>query len=367
MTIGDPTLALGLMSGTSCDGIDAALLTTDGRANVAFGPVLSEPYPEDFRGRLRAVLGGRGAVSEVSEELTRRHAAVVDRLLKRADLLPGAIQVLGFHGQTILHEPEKRRTWQIGDGALLAKLTGIDTVSDFRSADVAAGGQGAPFVPLYHQALAAKLARPLAVLNIGGVANVSFIGDDEESLLAFDTGPGNAMMDDWAFRHTGRPVDEDGRLASSGRIDRKALDSLMSHGYFALAAPKSLDRDAFDPAAVSHLSPADGAATLVAFTAASIAHSREALPEAPRRWLVTGGGRHNPALMTALRAELGVPVDPVESVGWNGDVLEAQAFAYLAVRSLAKLPLSVPGTTGVPHPMTGGKLDRAPRSLDSRI
>jgi len=360
MTAGNPVLALGLMSGTSCDGIDAALLTTDGRAHVAFGPVLSEPYPEAFRQRLRGVLGGRGPVDEVARELTRRHADAANRLLRQAGLSSSAVQVIGFHGQTILHEPERRRTWQIGEGALLAELTGIDTVSDFRSADVAAGGQGAPFVPLYHQALAEQLPRPLAVLNIGGVANVSFIGEDADSLLAFDTGPGNALIDDWALRHTGKPVDEDGRLAASGRVDQTALARLISHAYFRLPAPKSLDRDAFDPGAVAHLSPADGAATLVAFTAASIAHARRALPQAPRRWLVTGGGRHNPALMAALRAELAVPVDPVESVGWNGDVLEAQAFAYLAVRSLAKLPLSVPRTTGVPRPMTGGRLDRAP-------
>jgi anhydro-N-acetylmuramic acid kinase len=360
MLTGAPVLALGLMSGTSCDGIDAALLTTDGRSHVAFGPMLSDPYPEAFRSRLRAVLGGHGPVAEVAQELTRRHASTANRLLAEASLPASAVKVIGFHGQTILHQPEKRRTWQIGEGALLAELTGIDTVSDFRSADVAAGGQGAPFVPLYHQALAEKLPRPLAVLNIGGVANVSFIGDDAGSLLAFDTGPGNALIDDWALRHTGRPVDEDGRLASSGRVDRKALARLMSYPYFALPAPKSLDRDAFDPGAVAQLSPADGAATLVAFTAASVAHARQALPQVPRRWLVTGGGRHNPALMAALRAELGVPVDPVESVGWNGDGLEAQAFAYLAVRSLAKLPLSVPRTTGVPRPMTGGKLDRAP-------
>lgn len=356
----NPVLALGLMSGTSCDGIDAALLTTDGRARVAFGAAHSEDYPEAFRRRLRGVLGGQGPVDAVGEELTRRHAEAVNRLLRSAGIAPSAVHVIGFHGQTILHEPDKRRTWQIGNGALLASLTGIDTVSDFRSADVAAGGQGAPFVPLYHQALAGKLERPLAVLNIGGVANVSFIGGDESSLLAFDTGPGNALIDDWAFRHTGRAVDKDGQLAGGGKIDRTALARLMSHGYFAQPAPKSLDRDAFDPAAVSHLSAADGAATLVAFTAASVAHARKALPEAPRRWLVTGGGRHNPALMAALGAELGVPVDPVESVGWDGDVLEAQAFAYLAVRSLAQLPLSVPRTTGVPRPMTGGKLDRAP-------
>ncbi len=360
MIAGAPVLALGLMSGTSCDGIDAALLTTDGRAHVATGLSLSEDYPEEFRRRLRGVLGGKGPVAEVGAELTRRHAEAVRRLLKQAGVAPSSVHVIGFHGQTILHEPEKRRTWQIGDGALLAGLTGIDTVSDFRSADVAAGGQGAPFVPLYHQALAASLPRPLAVLNIGGVANISFIGGDDEALLAFDTGPGNAMIDDWALRHTGRPVDENGHLASAGRVDRAALGRLMSHGYFAMPAPKSLDRDAFDPGAVTHLSPADGAATLVAFTAASIAHSRSVLPETPKRWLVTGGGRHNPALMVALRAELGVPVEPVESVGWDGDALEAQAFAYLAVRSLAKLPLSVPGTTGVPRPMTGGKLDRAP-------
>ena len=178
MTAGNPVLALGLMSGTSCDGVDAALLTTDGRAHVAFGPVLTEPYPDAFRQRLRGVLGGRGQVDEVAQELTRRHADAATRLLRQAGLSASAVQVIGFHGQTILHEPEKRRTWQIGDGALLAELTGIDTVSDFRSADVAAGGQGAPFVPLYHQALAEKLPRPLAVLNIGGVANVSWIGDD---------------------------------------------------------------------------------------------------------------------------------------------------------------------------------------------
>lgn len=355
----NPVLALGLMSGTSCDGIDAALLTTDGRAQVSFGAAHSEDYPEEFRRRLRGVLGGRGPVEAVGEELTRRHAEAVNRLLRSSGVSPSAVHVIGFHGQTILHEPDRRRTWQIGNGALLASLTGIDTVSDFRSADVAAGGQGAPFVPLYHQALAEKLERPIAVLNIGGVANVSFVGDDEESLLAFDTGPGNALIDDWAFRHTGRAVDEDGRLAGAGKVDRAALERLMSHGYFALPAPKSLDRDAFDPAAVSHLSAADGAATLVAFTAASVAHARRALPEVPRRWLVTGGGRHNPALMAGLRAQLQVPVDPVESVGWDGDALEAQAFAYLAVRSLAKLPLSVPGTTGVPRPMTGGRLDRA--------
>jgi len=224
-----PILALGLMSGTSCDGVDAALLRTDGLAQVEPGPALSHPYPEDFRRRLRSVLGGKGPVEAVAEELTRRHATAVADLLRQAGLAPSDVGLLGFHGQTVLHEPEKGRTWQIGDGRLLARLTGIDTVSDFRSADVANGGQGAPFVPLYHQALAAALPeRPLAVLNLGGVGNVTWVGAGPEDLVAFDTGPGNALVDDWALRHTGKPVDEDGRLASSGRVDRSALAALIS-------------------------------------------------------------------------------------------------------------------------------------------
>jgi anhydro-N-acetylmuramic acid kinase len=359
MAIGEPVLALGLMSGTSCDGIDAALLRTDGRRQVIVGPALTEPYPEDFRRQLRGVLGGQGPVAEVAMELTRRHAEAVLRLLNEAGVEPSAVRVLGFHGQTILHEPDKGRTWQIGDGALLARLTGIDTVSDFRSTDVAAGGQGAPFVPLYHQALAGSLERPLAVLNIGGVANVTYIGDDDDTLLAFDTGPGNALIDDWALRHTGRAVDEGGRLAAAGRIDAKALAALLAHPYFELPGPKSLDRDAFDPGILAGLDPADGAATLVAFSAAAVVRACALLPERPGRWLVTGGGRHNPTMMAALRGALDVPVEPVERAGWDGDAMEAQAFGYLAVRSLAGLPLSLPGTTGVPRPMTGGRFDRA--------
>ena len=359
MIIGDPILALGLMSGTSCDGIDAALLTTDGRSRVSFGPLLTEPYPDNFRRALRGVLGGREPVEEISEELTRRHAEAVRRLLGAVGLEPSEVGLLGFHGQSILHEPENGRTWQIGDGALLANLTGIDTISDFRGADVAAGGQGAPLAPLYHYALAAGLPGPLAVLNVGGVSNLTFIDKTEESLIAFDTGPGNALIDDWALRHTGRPVDEGGRLAAYGRVETRALAALLADSYFDRPGPKSLDRDAFHPAAIAGLTPADGAATLVAFTAACVARARDHLPASPRRWLVTGGGRHNPALMTALRTALGVPVEPVENEGWNGDALEAQAFAYLAVRSLAGLPLSLPMTTGVPRPTTGGRLDRA--------
>jgi anhydro-N-acetylmuramic acid kinase len=357
----DRLLALGLMSGTSCDGIDAALVETDGRASISCGAWLTEPYDAAFQSRLRSVLGGRGDVAGVERELTERHARAVQDLLGRTGIAPGQVGVIGFHGQTILHEPERRRTWQIGDGGLLAALTGIDVVNDFRSADIAAGGEGAPFAPLFHAALAAALPRPVAVLNIGGVANVTWIGEEgiDGEIVAFDTGPGNALLNDWALRHTGRPADIDGVLARAGRVDAGALTALLKNPYFDRPAPKSLDRDAFDASPLQGLSAADGAATLVAFTAASAARARELFPRPAVRWLVAGGGRHNPAIMAALADRLGAPVAPVESVGWAGDALEAQAFAYLAVRSLHGLSLSLPTTTGVPRPMTGGRLHRA--------
>jgi len=358
MTGKDRLLALGLMSGTSCDGVDAALVETDGRAAISCGAWLSEPYDAAFHDRLRSVLGGRGDIAAVERELTERHAYAIRDLLARQSIAPGSVDVIGFHGQTILHEPERGRTWQIGDGPLLARLTGIAVVNDFRSADVAAGGQGAPFVPLFHAALAASLPRPLAVLNIGGVANVTWIGADgvDGDLIAFDTGPGNAMLNDWTLRHTGRPADIGGVLAGSGRADAGALSALLDHPYFQRPAPKSLDRDAFNAAPLERLSAADGAATLVAFTAAAVAQAQRLFPRPVNRWLVAGGGRHNPTIMAALTERLGATVAPVEAVGWDGDALEAQAFAYLAVRSLRGLPLSVPTTTGVSRPLTGGKL-----------
>lgn len=358
----EPHWALGLMSGTSLDGIDAALLRSDGERILELGSFLTHPYDEAFRRDLRALLGGRepaAKVSEVESELTRRHADAVEALLGLAGLTPAEIDLIGFHGQTILHEPDRRRTWQIGDGAYLARLTGIDVVADFRSCDVAAGGQGAPFAPLYHAALARDLEKPLAVLNIGGVSNVTWIPEDDERALAFDCGPGNALMDDWLARHFGLAFDEGGRIAAQGAIDEDRLARLCGHPYFRHSPPKSLDRNDFEESAKdimagAGLSPVDGLATLAAFTAEAVALALAQLPEPPRRWLVTGGGRLNEFLMTQLAERLGASVDPVEAVGWNGDALEAQAFAYLALRSRAGLPLSLPGTTGVPQPMTGG-------------
>ncbi len=351
-------LAVGLMSGTSLDGIDAALVRTDGEQVFACGPALTLPYDSAQRDRLRGIVDDGGADADaaaaVGQELTEAHADAVIRLLAEARVKPDEVAVIGFHGHTVLHRPAERLTRQIGDGALLAQLTGIGVVNDFRSADVAAAGEGAPFAPLYHVALARDMEKPVAVLNIGGVANLTWIGDGG-ALIAFDTGPGNALIDDWVHSHTGANFDKDGELALSGQADAKKLTRLMDDPYFDRAPPKSLDRSDFGLDAMTGMSLEDGAATLVAFTTSCVARAMGHVPAAPKRILVTGGGRWNATLMMTLAAYLSLPVVPVEEVGWNGDALEAEAFAFLAMRSLRGLPLSQPATTGVSQPMTGGR------------
>jgi anhydro-N-acetylmuramic acid kinase len=346
------------MSGTSLDGIDVAMIETDGRERVSPGPALSFPYPSQFRERLRSILGGAGPVADVEEELTRLHAEAVENLLRQHT--GNTLDVVGFHGHTILHRPAERRTRQIGDGALLALRLGLNVVADFRSADVAAGGEGAPLASLYHSALAAPLPKPIAVLNIGGVANVTWIAGPEE-ILAFDTGPGNALIDDWVRRHTGAAADLDGALARAGAVSATHVENFLASPYFDRPPPKSLDRDDFRGAWPTGLSLEDGAATLTEMTAAAVAAATRHFPAIVALWLVTGGGRHNPALMEALARRLNVAVQAVEAVGWQGDALEAQAFGYLAVRSLEGLPLSLPSTTGVPRATCGGRLFKAPR------
>jgi len=355
------SLAVGLMSGTSRDGIDAALLRSDGETAVEPGAFLSVPHDLDFRAQLADAAAGKADPAVVERALTERHAAAVEALLDRHGVPRDEVRVVGFHGHTLHHDPAGRRTWQIGDGALLARLIGIDTVNDFRGADVQAGGQGAPLAPLYHAARTAGLERPLAVLNLGGVGNVTWLGPEPDDILAFDTGPGNALLDDLVFQRTGRSYDEDGALAAAGQVALDVLAELLNHSFFDVPPPKSLDRDAFDPAPVARLATEDAAATLATFTAGAVARALPHLPAPPRRWMVAGGGRHNPVILHRLRQALGVPVEPVESVGWNGDAIEAEAFAYLALRSLRGLPLSLPVTTGVPAPMPGGRHHPAAR------
>lgn len=352
---------LGLMSGTSLDGVDAAIIDTDGERVLGFGPARTFAYAPDDRCALMAAVEDAlsGASAPASFEaaarvIERKHADAVHALLAEPDA--GEVELIGFHGQTVIHRPEAGLTRQLGSGEVLAAMTGIDVVWDLRAADVAAGGQGAPIVPVYHKALAARagLAAPVAVLNIGGVANVTFIGRGGE-LIAFDTGPGNGLIDQLMETRGAGAFDEGGRIAASGAVDELALRRLLDHPYFEKGGTKSLDRYDFSLAPVAHLALADAAATLVAFTAATVALGASRLPQAPQRWIICGGGRHNAAIMAALEARLGVPCLEAEAVGWRGDTVEAEAIAYLAARSVMGLPLTFEGTTGVPRPMTGGR------------
>ncbi len=355
--------ALGMMSGTSLDGVDAALIKTDGEHVFERGAWLVEPLPASLRAGLKKLMRGGGDALALEQELTILHIEVVKKLLSSSGFSPRDIAVIGFHGQTISHRPEEGISWQLGNGALLAEKTNITVVADFRRRDLAAGGEGAPLVPLYHAALAQKMDIPLAVLNLGGIANVTWIGCSENlcdnllahDILAFDTGAGNALLNEWAHITYGLEYDEDGKMALAGKVDEVALKKYLAHAFFSKHPPKSLDRHDFSLDYVKHLSAEDAAATLVAFTAEGVRIAAEHFPAPVERWLVAGGGRHNPALMQALRQRL-VNVDPVESVGWEGDAIEAQAFAYLAVRSLMRLPISLPTTTGASRPVTGGAI-----------
>ncbi|MGD9882933.1 MAG: anhydro-N-acetylmuramic acid kinase [Reyranella sp.] len=350
--------ALGMMSGTSVDGVDVALIETDGEGISSFGPSLTVPYDDAVRRIIRGVFGAEQASAETAAAegaVTEAHAEAA-RLWAREHAIPlDSIDVVGFHGQTINHRPERRFTWQIGDGAALARALGVQVVNDLRSADVAAGGQGAPLVPIYHAALVRTLSRPLAVVNVGGVANVTWIGDDG-ALLAFDTGPGNGPIDDWCARRAGQRFDLNGSLAAAGKVDRTRLERFAEHRYFSQKPPKSLDRGDFTDSWVDGLGAADGAATLTRGTARAIALAACHFPQPVRQWIVCGGGARNPTLVRTIAGETRAEVIVASDLGWDGDALEAQAFAYLAVRALRGLPLTFPGTTGAPRPMTGGRL-----------
>jgi anhydro-N-acetylmuramic acid kinase len=359
--------ALGLMSGTSLDGIDVALIETDGERIARFGPAGYRPYAEGERDLLRHALADAtglsdraarpGVLAEAEMLVTQAHADAVEDFLRTHGLDRSKIAVIGFHGQTVLHRPEQGLTVQIGDGAALARRTGVPVVFDLRAADVAAGGQGAPLVPVFHRALVENLQRPrpVAVLNIGGVANVSYVDGDD--LIACDTGPGNALVDDFMMAKSGAPYDRDGAAAARGRIDEAWVAGALAHPYFVMPPPKSLDRNAFASLDASGLSLEDGAATLTAFTAAALAAVVPLLPRSPRSWIVAGGGARNPSMMRMLGERLApATVEAAQTFGWSSDAIEAQAFAFLAVRSLNGLPITFPGTTGAPQPMTGGIL-----------
>ena len=367
-----PKRAIGMMSGTSMDGIDLALVETDGETvgetiggarRAAF-----RPYTDMERALIRTSLQEARIVRDRAERtpamaaaeaaITRAHEELVRSFLAESGLQPQDIAVIGFHGQTVFHAPERHLTVQIGDADALASALSIPVVTDMRVADVAAGGEGAPLVPAYHRALVsgAGLARPVAVVNIGGVANATWIGAGEDDLIAFDTGPGNALMDDFVHRRTGAAMDAGGALAATGTVDEVLLARWLDDPYFARRPPKSLDRDAFACEGLEALSTEDGLATLAAFTAATIARGLALVPEMPSRLVVVGGGARNPTLLDHLARLSGVEVSTGDAIGWSPDFVEAEAFAFLAVRSLEGLPLTFPGTTGVSGPLTGGRL-----------
>ncbi len=349
--------AIGLMSGTSMDGVDASILKTDGLEYIEIGQSITVPYDDAMRVQIVAAIQGKAEKEMVARAITLKHVEAVKQLLAQTGMQASEIDLIGFHGQTIDHRPHEGVTVQIGDGDLLAKETGIDVVFDFRTADVKAGGEGAPLVPVYHRALIAEIAKPLAIVNIGGVSNISWVGEKGE-MIAFDTGPGNALIDDVVHQETGKSCDEDGQIAAKGAVDEACLSQMMAHPYFERKPPKSLDRNEFAACVetVSALSFEDKVATLTAFTAKSILKACDHFPLAPHAWYITGGGRHNATLMEMLAKDCVEYVKPIEVLGHNGDSLEAEAFAYLAVRSKLGLPLTYSSTTGIKAPeLTGGR------------
>lgn len=358
----DPIWALGAMSGTSLDGVDAAMLRTDGETILDFGTHSYRPYAPDEQAILRAALG-RWPGDDLDAALDVVQSAHSE-ILGRFD----APALIGFHGQTLAHDPHGRGTHQLGDGAALSAALGVPVVWDFRTSDVRLGGEGAPLAPFYHFACARWIGatRPLAFLNLGGVGNLTWIDpshtrpDADGALLAFDTGPANAPINDLMTQRRGLDCDRDGALAATGQVVDGALELFLDEGYFLKIPPKSLDRDDFGLMLdlVRELNDADAAATMTAMAAAAVMRGMEHCPVPPERLLVCGGGRHNPVMMAMLSAGLDMPVDPVEAVGLNGDMLEAQAFAYLAVRVARGLPTSCPSTTGVRASVGGGEISR---------
>lgn len=364
-------VAMGFMSGTSMDGIDAAIIETDGETIKRFGPTCARSFNRQQHALLMQAIGAArniksrterpGVLAKAEHFITHAHSEVANELMAREGLTTGDIDIIGFHGQTVFHKPEAALTVQIGDGAKLAALTGIDVVSDFRAADMVAGGQGAPLAPVFHRAMQqhSGFNEVGVCVNIGGISNITWLSRSGD-MIAFDTGPGNVLLDAWCQRHLDQPFDRDGELSSSGTVDEGVLEILLQNPYFKKPPPKSRDKTDFDLTGVEALSVADGAATLAAFSAETIAMSQHHMPEPPQKWIICGGGRLNAAIMRELQQRIEAPVVSAEEAGFSGGDIEAQAFGYLAVRVVNGLPITFPGTTGVPTPTLGGVVHRAP-------
>jgi anhydro-N-acetylmuramic acid kinase len=366
--------AMGLLRGTSFEGVEGALINTYGYAIGRLGPTGYRAYSDRERTALRRAMASAAnlvdrnqrseALIEAEAVLTAAHVEAVESFLTAQGMAASDVAVIGVHGQTVVHQPGRLLTVQLGDGGTISKRLGIPVVYDFRAADVAAGGQGAPMVPVFHRAMVKMLERPhpVGVLNLGGVANVTVV--DGEEFIAFDVGPGNALIDDFVRLRSGKTHDADGSLAAAGTVDEQAVSRVLAHPYFLRRPPKSLDRNEFrhwvaEEGQLAAKSVEDGAATLTAITVAAIAGAVTLLPRPPACWIAAGGGTRNPTLMRMLEGRLApAPLETADKAGWSAEALEAQAFAYLAVRSLRGLPITFPATTGVPEPQTGGVLAR---------
>lgn len=364
------------MTGTVLDGhIDVALLKSDGEHIDSFGPYSLEPYAKGVIELLKETLhtalewqfiGPEPMIfAEAEKRVTEEQSKAVLNVMQRNGLSPDDISIVGFHGQSVLHRGAQQgiagKTRQLGSGQQMAGQLGIPVAWDFRSADIAAGGQGAPLTPIYHQALLKRayseqnLNIHSAILNLGGVANISW-WDGADQLIAFDTGPANAPINDWVAQHTSERMDTDGRYAAAGSLDEARLETLLKHPYLSSAYPKSLDRFDFSSSMAAGLSLADGAQLLTAFSATAVGRALDLLPSRPDSLVLCGGGRHNPALVNALESMACVSAVDADDIGWRGDAMEAECFAFLAERVLRGLPLSFPSTTGVKSPCIGGRI-----------
>ena len=357
--------AIGLMSGSSHDGVDAALIKTDGHQHIETIMSVSIPYARELRNRLGEVAGldelmgeeASAKLTAVEDTLTRTLNSAIYELLAKSGMNQAKVDFIGYGGHIIQHDPAKGICRQIGNAQMIADEFAIPVITEFRKEDVAAGGQGAPLTPIYHHARAAGLEKPLGIVDMGGVAHLTYLGEHGE-IIAFDSGPANALIDDWMYQKTGKDFDENGETAKKGRVDVDLLKKWLGHDYFKRDHKKSLGRNDFKFVMddLQNHSLEDGAATLTAFTVDSVLKSLDIFPQPPTRWLIAGGGRRNEFMMYAMMCKFDVSVEPFEAAGINGDAVEAESFAYLAVRRFLGEPISFPTTTGVPSPMTGGTM-----------
>lgn len=372
-------MALGMMSSVSLDGIDLAVIRTDGDLFVEAGPTLRVSYSRELkiyiRRAIKSALEGREGAADIGKaagEITLAHVRAVENFLENKQIKRTDIDIVGFHGHTILHRPAADAeslgtSWQIGDGITLAEETRIDVIGNFRAGDMAAGGRGTPLTPIYYRALVSSMSDrpgcPVGIITFDGVSKITYVPEDTGAgnLLAFECGPGDALLNEWLKFKTGEPIDRHGKIVEAGTVNEEALRMMLLHPYLRLSPPKSLDRYVFTLDQILKLTPEDGAATLAAFMAECIVRSEKFLPELPGGYVVCGEGRCNSALMQVLQSRLDAEVVPAETAGWRGDDLEAECIAYLAVRSLKKLPLTYPGTTRVAAPTKGGVFHKAPR------